>query len=84
MKTFIITALIATCMGTISCNNSSNSDNSKPDDAPTAKSTITGQKVYYICPMDTEVISDHVGKCSKCGMDLEKKTMPDTIKVTVK
>jgi hypothetical protein len=27
----------------------------------------------YSCPMHTEVKSDKPGKCSKCGMDLEKK-----------
>jgi Cu(I)/Ag(I) efflux system membrane fusion protein len=24
----------------------------------------------YICPMDTDVVSDSPGKCTKCGMDL--------------
>jgi len=27
----------------------------------------------YSCPMHPDVISDKPGKCSKCGMDLEKK-----------
>jgi hypothetical protein len=27
----------------------------------------------YSCPMHPEVTSDKPGKCSKCGMDLEKK-----------
>ncbi len=28
----------------------------------------------YTCPMHPEVVSDHPGKCPKCGMDLVKKT----------
>ena len=28
----------------------------------------------YSCPMHPEVTSDKAGKCSKCGMDLVKKT----------
>ncbi len=28
----------------------------------------------YTCPMHPEVMSDKAGKCSKCGMDLVKKT----------
>jgi hypothetical protein len=27
----------------------------------------------YTCPMHPEVVSDHPGKCPKCGMDLVKK-----------
>jgi len=27
----------------------------------------------YVCPMHPEVTSDKAAKCSKCGMDLEKK-----------
>jgi hypothetical protein len=30
----------------------------------------------YTCPMHPEVQSDKPGKCPKCGMNLEKKTMP--------
>ncbi len=32
----------------------------------------------YTCPMHPEVISDHPGKCPKCGMNLELVTAPDT------
>lgn len=31
-------------------------------------------KERYVCPMDTDVVSDHPDKCSKCGMDLEKES----------
>ncbi len=32
----------------------------------------------YTCPMHPDVQSDKPGKCPKCGMNLEKKTMPMT------
>jgi hypothetical protein len=31
------------------------------------------QSETYSCPMHPEVVSDKPGKCSKCGMNLEKK-----------
>lgn len=30
-------------------------------------------KAAYSCPMHPEITSDKAAKCSKCGMDLEKK-----------
>lgn len=36
---------------------------------------VQGTKVVYVCPMDGEVMSDHPGKCTKCGMDLVKKVI---------
>ncbi len=35
--------------------------------AQTAKSNAN---VWYTCPMDPEIISEHPGECPKCGMDL--------------
>jgi FtsP/CotA-like multicopper oxidase with cupredoxin domain len=32
-------------------------------------------KTIYSCPMHPEVVSEKPGKCPKCGMTLEKKTM---------
>ena len=29
--------------------------------------------MIYACPMHPDVTSDKAGKCSKCGMELEKK-----------
>ncbi len=31
----------------------------------------------YTCTMHNEVMSDHSGKCPKCGMDLVKQKMTD-------
>jgi len=33
-------------------------------------------KDVYTCPMHPEATSDQPGKCPKCGMNLEKKAMP--------
>ncbi|HEX7401089.1 MAG TPA: heavy metal-binding domain-containing protein [candidate division Zixibacteria bacterium] len=35
-------------------------------------------KVEYFCPMDSGVVSDQPGKCPKCGMNLEKRTVSMT------
>jgi Na+/H+ antiporter NhaC len=35
--------------------------------------TDTKKAASYACPMHPEVTADKPGKCSKCGMDLEKK-----------
>jgi hypothetical protein len=32
-------------------------------------------KDEYYCPMDSSVVSDQPGKCPKCGMNLEKRTV---------
>ncbi len=32
-------------------------------------------KDEYFCPMCADVVSDKPGKCTKCGMDLEKRTV---------
>jgi predicted small secreted protein len=54
------------------------------DKSSTGTSTsTTGQKEQlaadetYTCTMHNEVMSDHAGKCPKCGMDLVKQKMTD-------
>jgi len=46
----------------------------KPE-SPIVKTKTQHKKVVYVCPMkeDADVVSDHPGKCPKCGMDLVKK-----------
>ncbi len=39
-----------------------------------------GEKIIYQCPMHPEEVSDKPGQCPKCGMDLEKVVVKDTIK----
>jgi len=43
---------------------------------------VVAQKEVYSCEMHPEVISDKAGKCPKCGMELTKKMVADTTKVT--
>jgi len=45
------------------------------DTKSTSVKVATHHKVVYVCPMkeDSEIIQDHPGKCTKCGMDLVKK-----------
>ena len=50
---------------------------SSPDQSPQKKGvgnakTKTSQTTYT-CPMHPEVVSNKPGKCSKCGMSLQKK-----------
>ncbi len=39
-----------------------------------------GEKVIYQCEMDPDVKSDKPGKCPKCGMDLQRVIVKDTVK----
>ncbi len=36
------------------------------------KKENTTQESVYVCPMHSEVVEDHPGRCPKCGMNLEK------------
>lgn len=52
--------------------------NHEPTPAPSATPAAKPShkhKTIYVCPMkeDADVVSDHPGKCPKCGMDLVKK-----------
>ena len=67
MKRISILAVIITGMLVItSCSNQGNKSSA-------AESQITVEKVIYTCPMHPEVVSDKLGTCPKCGMDLVKK-----------
>jgi Cu(I)/Ag(I) efflux system membrane fusion protein len=74
-KIYVIAlAMIACSFVIIACNYGS-----KP------KATIVkvaGQKEVYSCEMHPEVIKDKPGNCPKCGMELTKKMVPDTTKLT--
>jgi len=39
-----------------------------------AQQTAAASDVEYTCSMHPEVVSDHPGKCPKCGMDLIERT----------
>ncbi len=72
-KGWIILAALALVVLTITgCGKKEESGQSqtKPvDTALTAPAVEPAAAVYY-CPMDTDVVSDKPGKCSKCGMNL--------------
>ena len=77
MKTIsyvFIIALLAGSFALLSCNSSGTK-------ASTEKTVA--QKEVYSCEMHPEVISDKPGRCPKCGMELTKKMVADTTKVTI-
>ncbi len=77
MKTKIYVIAIALITGSFvftACNNGN-----KPK---TSTEKTVAQKEVYSCEMHPEVISNKPGTCPKCGMELTKKMVPDTTKVT--
>jgi len=62
------------------CNNSGSDNNAAEQTTTTVNSNEqTNQELaaVYSCPMHPEVTSNEPGKCSKCGMNLEKATDKD-------
>ena len=55
-------------------------DKTKPGDkqSSSTKMEMAKDSVYYTCSMHPEVKLDKPGKCPKCGMPLEKKTVKMT------
>jgi hypothetical protein len=77
MKTKLATTvfvLIISCTGSFAQDKSKND----PKQSVSSKMEMTKDSVYYTCPMHSEVKMDKPGKCPKCGMALEKKTMKMT------
>lgn len=50
----------------------------KEKQSTSTKMEIVKDSVYYTCPMHKDVIMAKPGKCPKCGMTLEKKTIKMT------
>ncbi len=69
-----VLVLLAGSFTFLACNSSA-----KPK---TSTEKQSNQKEVYSCEMHPEVISEKAGKCPKCGMELTKKMVPDTTKVT--
>lgn len=61
---FLLILTITIGIGFTACNNSKN-----------AKTEQLAADETYTCTMHNEVMSDHPGKCPKCGMDLTKEKM---------
>ena len=75
-KIFVIAlALIAGSFVFAACHSGTN--------AKTSTEKVVGQKEVYTCEMHPQVISNKPGKCPICGMELVKKMVPDTTRVTV-
>lgn len=77
MKTKIATTvllLIISCTVTIAQEKTKSGEKQSP---PT-KMEVAKDSVYYTCPMHSEIKMDKPGKCPRCGMTLEKKTIKMT------
>lgn len=70
MKKIIIQASAIAVITFFSACGESGHKNHEKKSSDTTHSASNGEK--YVCPMDTDVVSDHPTTCSKCGMDLEK------------
>ncbi|TDN36211.1 heavy metal-binding domain-containing protein [Hymenobacter sp. UV11] len=80
MKRFLTWSLaLATLAGVAtSCSDNKTMTTETTTTAPAATTAVAadstaapaGMATAYTCPMHPEVVSDHPGKCPKCGMDL--------------
>lgn len=77
MKAKFLTVILALIVsGTLAVAQSkTESDKKQPS---STKTEMRKDSTYYTCPMHSEVKMDKPGKCPKCGMTLEKKTMKMT------
>lgn len=74
MKTITLPILALGILLWTSCANEpegSSEKNGKDSTATAASAPVAA--AIYICPMDTDVVSNAAGKCPKCGMDLVEK-----------
>jgi hypothetical protein len=77
-------AFTAATLALCSCGSSSTTE-AKQEATPEIHSDslmplAEGEKYIYQCPMHPEEVSDKPGTCSKCGMDLEKVIVKDTLR----
>ena len=77
MKTKILTtALVLVISCAVAFAQSKTTSNKKQSSS--TKMEMAKDSVYYTCPMHHDVKMGKPGKCPKCGMALEKKTMKMT------
>jgi len=74
MKTKIITILLALIISSTMVF-AQNLNGSAKKQSPVIKTELQKDSVYYSCTMNPDVKMDKPGKCPKCGMMLEKKTI---------
>ena len=68
MKTKSILSALAIMAIFAACNSASNKQNFNLD-----TTTLKAGQMYYQCPMHPEQISDKMGLCPDCEMDLSEK-----------
>jgi hypothetical protein len=74
MKTKILTTVFALIVsGTMVFAQTKTKSDTKQ--LPVTKTELQKDSVYYTCSMHPDIRMDKPGKCPKCGMALEKKTM---------
>ncbi|NVN94095.1 MAG: hypothetical protein HXX18_02305 [Bacteroidetes bacterium] len=74
MKTKIITILLASMIsGTMAF--AQNHNESLKKQSSVIKTELQKDSVYYTCTMNPDIKMDKPGKCPKCGMKLEKRTI---------
>jgi hypothetical protein len=77
MKNKILTTvlfLVISCAVALAQSNTTSTDKQ----SSSIKTEVAKDSVYYNCSMHHDVKMDKPGKCPKCGMALEKKTMKMT------
>ena len=72
----LLTALVLVISCTVAFAQSEPKSNE--EQSSSTKTEMTKDSVYYTCPMHPEVKMNEPGKCPKCGMALEKKTIKMT------
>jgi len=69
-KMLMLVALLGlTVLFAASCGRQKQTEQTPNVSVDTTQKVRPAAAVYY-CPMDTEIVLDKAGKCSKCGMDL--------------
>ncbi|MFZ4739897.1 MAG: heavy metal-binding domain-containing protein [Bacteroidales bacterium] len=74
MKTKIITILLASMISGTMVFAQSHIGTVKKQ-SPEIKTGLQKDSVYFTCTMNTDIKMDKPGKCPKCGMKLEKRTI---------
>ena len=73
-KTIYILVFTIITAGSVFTFSACNNQPAKTDAKAPTSDTNKVAMAKYACPMCTDVVQDSMGKCPKCGMDLEKVT----------
>ena len=75
----LLVAFAAASLAFAACNSSTETKSEAKADS-TAQPLAAGEKVIYQCPMHPDEKSDKPAKCPKCGMDMERVVVKDSVK----